>query len=444
MAGLSQYLVILGVGGCCLFLLFRLTVLQSIWSSCKSHPYIFTAVGLVFITLTWPSGVQTAFDRGDDLGLNRTVRVVVFGGLFLGMAYVVLRQSSLPKRSALYLFIGYVFFCTLSAVYSPNPFESIWKSFELLVLALIGLLVHFQVKKRSMRPQAVLDLITFFLVLATVNALVGIVLYPDAALAFGREGPSATAQSLGGIFPKVNANSLGQYGAMLVVVAFVRAFILREIRTGWILLLCVCLASLLLAYSRTSIIACAVTIFTLGLFNGSSRVALVVTVGCLGGVVYAPQLFEYMARGQDEYVFASLSGRTYMWATGYEAFLQRPFFGHGFYSGHKALDIDIGQELSSLDSTYIDALVDVGLLGSAFLFGFVFRCLAIAKDGLLLGRVQDRAWNSIFFGFISIMFIRSLTGPSFQALHLNLLFLLLMVAAWEGRHARRGQYESYE
>ena len=431
-------LAVLGLGTMCMLILLKTTRLGAIWRSCRSHPYIFVFVALVFMTFTWPIGEQSAFNQGDELGAARTFRVVVFAGLLVALTVVLIGQASLPRRSALYLFAVYVGCCFLSSIYSPNPLETIWKSIELLVLVMFAFAVHCRVRGGKLEHNTVLDIIIFFLMFSSICAIVGIVLFPVAASPNQVAGTSTGSLSFGGIIPKVNANTLGQMGAMLALVGFIRVFLRRERYLGWLILLVLGVTVLLLAYSRTSLVAFGAVVAFLGFRHGFSLAGAAVAVGILCGILFAPEVLEYLSRGQDIELFKSMSGRTYIWAVGVEAFLERPWIGHGFYSGHKELDVVSAMAYSSLDSTYLEALVDVGLLGGLFLFVFIGRGLLIAATGVMQASGRDNPWGLTFFGFVFIMFVRSLTGPSFQALHLNILFYLLMISAWDARPAKFG------
>ncbi|WP_386685010.1 O-antigen ligase family protein [Loktanella sp. R86503] len=389
---------------------------------------IITAV--IFMLLTWPTGVREAFGQGDALGLARIVRVFAFLVIF---SYLALKNPPLPSRheTALIGFSGYVLICFISSFYAPSMFETIWKSFELLVLLLFAMRIRRLFQVGLLGIHNVVSIFLVFCMIAVVNAMIGAVIFPAAAYSLSDNIVEIADQSMGGIFPQVNPNSLSQYSAMIILFSYICMISFGKIEWGYISAFGIGFYGLIMAHSRTSAIAVIAIIFLISFFKGTKRsLPMILTIFCLG-LLLIPVIFEFIARGQSTDVIISMSGRTYMWAIGWEAFLERPFLGHGFYSGHKSLDISIGMEFSSLDSTYLETLVNVGLIGTAMLLLLVFTNLLKVYQVLKSAsrRVSDESfWWFIASSFILMMFIRSLTGPSFQVLHVNLLFALCFAA----------------
>lgn len=422
-----------------LFFTLRLASLRHIWRGAAQNKVIFLGFVAIFALLTWPTGVHSTYDVGADLGILRLVRIILFLLLFLMLTASLAITGKFPNHSPLYLFFAYIIVCFGSAVYSPNPLETIWKSIEILVLFLFALKVQIDISKRRIEPEDILSILVLFLLFSVINAIIGGVLFADAAYQVSEERIRTSTSSMGGIIPQLNANSLAQYSAMLVLFGFVSLIQLGRVSAGVIFVILVGIAGLGLAYSRTSIIAVAVAILILAPKRGLGRSFLIITAGIALGIVFVPEIITYLARGQNTELLISMSGRTHMWTIGWEAFLEQPFFGHGFYSGHKTLDIDIGMEFSSLDSTYLEALVDVGVLGAFFLVAFVVLVVVSAYRSLRRARFADTRtaeWLLVTSGFVFIMLIRSLTGSSFQVLHWNLLTILMIAACWSGMNQR--------
>ena len=89
---------------------------------------------------------------------------------------------------------------------------------------------------------------------------------------------------------------------------------------------------------------------------------------------------------------------------------------------------------SSLDNTFIESLVDVGIVGTSILIAFVFITMrkpvtwALAKKGPIS---EDELYRLVAAGYMVILFIRSFTGSVFQVFTFGLILYLLLVVAWE-------------
>jgi O-antigen ligase len=137
----------------------------------------------------------------------------------------------------------------------------------------------------------------------------------------------------------------------------------------------------------------------------------------------------YVFRGQSKAVFLSLSGRTEIWPQVWSAFTTSPIVGHGYYAGHRFLAINDLAVVSSVDNTYLEVLVDLGIVGLVIiLLSLLFSCGALyACRPSVLDSATANRWRPTWLLMVSALFlvgVRSLTGPTFQVLHPNLLIFL--------------------
>lgn len=75
---------------------------------------------------------------------------------------------------------------------------------------------------------------------------------------------------------------------------------------------------------------------------------------------------SFFTRGQDTHGLTTLTGRTTVWNEALEFGNQRPLVGFGFYSGHRYALGSVSSVIRShnnLDNTWIEAYIDVGLIG---------------------------------------------------------------------------------
>ena len=122
--------------------LFMLPGLQNVLQNAIKCREICILITIIFVLLVWPNGTQQVYEQSTELGMARIIRVMVLLIMFL---YLLLRNTPLPKSYDLGLlsFAGYVLLCFISSIYAPSFFETIWKSFEILVLWQLALRIRY-------------------------------------------------------------------------------------------------------------------------------------------------------------------------------------------------------------------------------------------------------------------------------------------------------------
>lgn len=430
---LYHYIIIVATGIVSLIVLDYNDLIKNLRKSFYHNRLFFWSTVLIALMLFMPFGNVDLYSANNDLGISRIFRLIGFGSLSLYILLYITGHNIFPKKTLLYVFLAYVVVCFFSATYSPNMIETIWKSFELSVLFFLALLLKNEVKLRKLNEHMIFSGMTYLLLIGVLFSLIGYVIFPKEALQITSDFEGELGhKSVWGIIPSINPNTLAQLSAMLSFVGVYYFLYLKKVRKAGLIFMIIGLAGQLIAYSRTSIFAFAVMIIFL-VIREKKLIYKVLALFTLPLIyIFENQLFEYMSRGQDINQLSSMSGRTYMWQIGWDSVKANPIFGLGYYSGHKILDVDIGMAFSSLDSTYLETLVDVGVLGSVFLFFFIFKALFKSYRFLVISTVKkESVWVLVAFGYIMIMVIRSLTGPTFQVFHINLYFLLLIVITQE-------------
>ena len=152
-------------------------------------------------------------------------------------------------------------------------------------------------------------------------------------------------------------------------------------------------------------------------------------VAFIGGAVVLmpsllPELHSFLQRGQTSASIDSLSGRTVIWDAAYRVWQQHQTLGLGYYSGHRLGIPGLQQVQSNIDNTWLETLVDVGLLGiiplALFTLVGVWR---MARSKLLQGDV--RLWAvGIAAYVVAISFINpTIQQPGAPQVVLTLLIL---------------------
>lgn len=133
---------------------------------------------------------------------------------------------------------------------------------------------------------------------------------------------------------------------------------------------------------------------------------------------------EFLLRGQDARNVTTLTGRTVIWDIALRAWESSPLLGLGYYAGHR-IGLDLPQNYSNLDNTWIESLVDVGILGTVplalFVLGGLGRALrrgaddppvaivaaAVALYGTAISfvnpTVQDANTNMLLMGMVFLL-----------------------------------------
>jgi O-antigen ligase len=155
---------------------------------------------------------------------------------------------------------------------------------------------------------------------------------------------------------------------------------------------------------------------------------------CIGGLllvtdVVVEYLLPYFVRGQSVQTFTSLSGRTEFWPEVIKKVGEAPFLGHGFYASQRMM-----WNISSVDNTYLEVMLGLGVMG------LIVFCVPVYT--IVYNLWKSRPWRAGFdlasdsrflwvqlLALFFFLFFRSLTGPSFQNLHVNLaIFVLVLVS----------------
>jgi O-antigen ligase len=155
-----------------------------------------------------------------------------------------------------------------------------------------------------------------------------------------------------------------------------------------------------------------------------------VTLGWLDRIV------GFFTRGQDTAQFRSLTGRLEVWDVAITAVGERPLLGYGYYSGHRFSLVEkasfVGDH-SNLDNTWLESLVDVGLLGAVPLAIFV------AAGTWRAVRAEDRVVRWIACLTLAVMVTMSFVNPTVQDPNITMvlcgatiLFLGIRTATDEG------------
>jgi O-antigen ligase len=266
------------------------------------------------------------------------------------------------------LFLSYLAVAILSTAWSVDPSATLLKAINLLTAYL---LIMFLARLHEGQRQTLIQLYPILVGILALS-LAGFVLVPH--LAFKSISVYDPTRRLVGVFPIVDPNSLG-YIAIVVIVALLTLSPIRQ-QSKWLVRALIgagAIAVLLLARSRTPFVLLvgALVFVADQLWRVKRRLivisgAAIVFIAVVALLVAHGALVTFVTRGETANAFLSLTGRTMTWRAAINQWLHSPLIGFGYYSGHRVGIVypPGAPDLDTVDNTWIESLVDVGLAGT--------------------------------------------------------------------------------
>lgn len=297
----------------------------------------------------------------------------------------------------------YIFFGVLCGAWGGQPFLSAWKGVELTILLLWCCATCYDTEHLKIECTAILkyvEILTYItLALAIIRPSLGFMNSPTGI------------PWLRGYAPMLNPNTVGFLAAVSFTSVLFQPGKWKPMRLGIITLI------LLFAQSRTQYATCAVILVLYVIDGLRTRQLSRVLIASLGGVFAAflafgmfDRVVNMIKRGQDIEEIGSLSGRTEYWAV---AWSYAGMLGKGFATGSRNLiyvtDGVFAQNAVNLHSTYLEAILGAGYIGSAlYLFSIVTNFVRQSARFLLRTRIDD----ALFAALMVIIFARSVVSIS--------------------------------
>lgn len=327
------------------------------------------------------------------------------------------RRLSLMIQMLVLSFVGVAL---LSSLWSSSASASALRA-GLLTSQYLALLA---LARRYETTEQAFDGITRVIHLLLWTVPLGVVLDPDAALhAFA----GADSYRLAGVYPQIHPNILGAVAAAGIVLTVLPSRVPRLMGTGRRFVLLACYVVILVgARARFALFFTLVVLVLVGLRTALKRplilssVLLLLAVGGVVGSMQADQTLDFLRRDQNDRNLLTFSGRTEIWSIALDATDEDRLLGRGYYAGHRT-GLGLPPEQSNLDNTWIETLVDVGLVGTASLAIFTMAGMWRARQSLN----SKVALEALFVLFVCI----SVINPSLQTLNLvGILFAFLLVS----------------
>jgi|GEM_PF-5981806 len=355
--------------------------------------------------------------RGDEspaIDYIRFVRIGVIILLFLWSMIIRLKRKKFKIPKAFYVYFLFICYSFITTFWAPEPYFALWKIFELTaILSIITLRFDFS---NLGSQEAYYNRFVILMMVAVIGVLLTGFIFPEEA--FEGMYNSIINFRLHGSLYSMNSNDLGFWSGLLVCLTISRVnrtFIYKSLFFTFLVIL-------VLSQSRIFI----VLTFMYLVFHFIAKKRYMETfISALSFVIimfsYGLDILLIITRGDLSQVY-NLHGRTYYWKLGYEAFVDNWLIGNGFYTGHRFLymiDPNTYFSASTFDNTWIDILVDTGVIGFFIFIVFLFASYRGIRNSSSFYK------NELNIGFF-FLFVRSFFGPSFETFSPFLIYLLLI------------------
>lgn len=337
------------------------------------------------------------------------------------------------------LFIAYIAVVCVGAAFSKLPYLTAYRAVELTVAVMVVLGAWHADREAARRA---LKVLFWFAVALLMSVWVGVL--TDPGLALERVAPkfrtiaTPLPVQLQGIRPVLSSNLIGTL-SVLVMLWSIGRLLYRQpderIPIGALRVLAAFGAITLVgAQYRTGYVAAIVGIGLIVLMR--KRFGLAIAFAGIALLVLAQsggppeQLTRFVLRGQNVETVSGLTGRVEWWESSIPVIKSSPLIGRGLLTATRfEVLAPLGHTLvSTIHSTWIEALVGAGIIGTSL--------LAIALLMVWRRALKTAAWGNMVPGLIlTVISVRSITGDTFESFsYMCVLFLVLAQSSYEEAH----------
>jgi len=379
-------------------------------------------------------GTDTNAILRDDPLVFKGIRVVtILLGASLALATVVRRRIpyAVCLGSVMLPFLLYFCCCLLSVPFSAYPLLSLFKVCEIGLVVLVCLI---GITTTAGAPSDFFHLNVKIVLLYTVIIWIESILFPTLAWVPLRGETPLFGHALSGVFPVINGNTVGLFGAVLFLAYLPRLCEPPILRPGHTLPALLGLASVVCSYSRSSLFGLAVAVvFSLALLRkhalGWALVLCLLLVGTSPRV--RTLVVDHLARGQEDRSLDTFSShRLEMWDHVLKDY-RASVVGRGYAAGFRYDDdLTTGHAHNSLVELYFN----VGLLGAVAWLLFI-GAVGSRLYRLLRSRTTLDYESVSIAGVMVFLLVKALAATVFVYLDASMLILAGAVIYVERRLA---------
>jgi len=369
------------------------------------------------------SGPMIAGLRVGDLAINAAIVVFLLGssGVFYGFGLQTLdrtvwiaadlcflawayfhphRFARLAREHA--VFVAWGGLAVVSTIWSLQPWLSFYQGMQLVFTVCVALMIGAHV-----RGLDILKLVAVTLAISQLITLAAIALSPwTSVTVFGEWRGAYSHKNTLGVFMSLQILTciclylVGWRRIVVALSAAVAAFLLLRSRSSTALIvLAIALLPLPFAMVYRWGLRLGLLFVSTGLVGASALLALL----AIGDIDVAEVLLD--GAGKDK----TLTGRTVLWEFAFEAFLERPFLGHGFRAywedpGTSAyyLREAVGQDLWFFHNCFIEVAVAFGLLGPLVMAAGVITAFSRTIRSFLLTGRPASLWAFLVVLYVTV------------------------------------------
>ena len=404
---------------------------QALYKHPGTSLFLIVLLGSTFLGGSREEGAESMIDG------VRLVRMIILIMVFFISSFTLLRstKSLSMAGTAASLMLCYGLYAMLSSVYSPLPFLTLWKGFEVVALVLAMITIASKIKNIN-DLEWLINILLVFMLFLVITVLVGAVVDPANAFrnlmeagnaedAIGQR--TAAISMLRGVAPALHPAAAGGIAGFTAIAAIIKLLANdKKTKLGFLIVAALSFTTIILIQSRTGIFAISSAIIAILILKRYTLYAVLLGVPVGLVVVFSAvsdSITSYMYRGQTEEQFSSMSGRVDFWKIVIEKFYESPLIGHGYYASHRFI---FGT--SGVDNTYLSVALGVGFLGFfIFISAFIIGMITHIKNwpSKQSSHLYTEIWM-LLTGLSIITFVRSIVGTSFETFYYMLFVYMIL------------------
>lgn len=320
--------------------------------------------------------------------------------------------SKFPSFKKYFFYYLYLFVCIVSIFFAIEKTFALYKLFEIIILFFL-IWRMFQLNHNFLFKEMI-RFFEFTLMITLITALIS----PEVGF---NQIPSIFPYQLKGSYFSLNPNDVGFLSCFVLVYLTYNTIKLKKKSYFKIIFFLI-----ILFLSQSRIFIFSYFLFSFFIIPKTIKYFFIVLIPFAFDSIF--EFFTpFFIRDKSISELSSINGRIFFWEEGINSFLENPWLGKGFYTGHRFL-FEINKNSffnsSTFDNTYIDILNDNGIIGLSILSIFLIKVL-----------VTLIKYNKLFFILWLLVLLRAFFGPSFQVIHPILpIFYLLMISTIENKN----------
>ena len=336
-------------------------------------------------------------------------KIAARGGSLLGLGIIVFRMHDHarvgPVLARLVPFLLFACWCVTSFLWSNMKAVSFGHAIEVFTLTLLSI-----VTALLCASEEGIEGILRTLFLTSLAICVAILVLDFHAIAAG-ERPSGY----------MHPNTLGAVASTggIVLIGSRLLWNWAWTRSWWLPGLAICLVSLYVSRSRSSLLATFIVLTIL--FVVRRQIWFLTITVAVAGILLAlfpyvdainhvpDQIGAYILRGQTSKDVMTGSGRDELWAIALQSFKDSPWFGHGYFTitSSGSLFVWKKQQFQTAHNLALHLLTGTGIFGTAL---FIWGIGASLKPCFQKWRLMSRDFGAEFLGLLILIWFLVLGG----------------------------------